>query len=297
MTTTPSSEGVVDRLPTDIWAEIALQMLDARDLAVVFAVALPPPLPPNAVFVAKRVLTAAELDWFAAHAIPVALLQYELVTPNGFKLWYQNGELHRDNDLPAVERGHDYREWWVHGKQHRDNLPAVVIKGLRWQWWVHGKLPACVFAGGCRREWYQHGKLHREKGLPAVLGRRYSDREWWVNGERHRDNDLPAVEHTEGSCEWYVHGKLHRDHDRPAIVGTGTNGARAWYHHGKLHRENDQPAAIWWCDEDNVRQEWWTNNLRHREGGRPAITESATGLKEWFVHGERQEPPEEEGED
>jgi len=43
-------------------------------------------------------------------------------------IFYYNekDQLHRDNDLPAVEDADGFKSWWRHGKPHRDNdLPAI----------------------------------------------------------------------------------------------------------------------------------------------------------------------------
>lgn len=71
-----------DEVPTDVWAGVVLQMLDARDLRN-----LPHDLlrmlPPGAAFAAKRVLTPLELEWFAEQLIPVTLLaEYQVMTTN-----------------------------------------------------------------------------------------------------------------------------------------------------------------------------------------------------------------------
>ena len=127
---------------------------------------------------------------------------------NGEKFWFQNGKLHRDNDLPAIEyaNGDSYerelcsiqsgtegsKQWYQQGKCHRDNdLPAIE--------WVNGT-----------KEWYQNGKLHRDNDLPAI---QYCNetKEWHQNGKLHRDNDLPAIEYINGYKEWWINGKHQRD--------------------------------------------------------------------------------------
>ena len=43
--------------------------------------------------------------------------------------WWRNAadQLHRDNDLPAIDRANGDREWFVNGRHHRDRgLPAVM---------------------------------------------------------------------------------------------------------------------------------------------------------------------------
>ena len=56
----------------------------------------------------------------------------------GNKEWYYHGELHRDNDLPALISTRGDKEWYQHGKRHRDNGPAVVRKDGVCSWYRHG---------------------------------------------------------------------------------------------------------------------------------------------------------------
>jgi len=35
--------------------------------------------------------------------------------PNGDKMWYKNGKLHRENDLPAIEYKNGDRVWFIDG--------------------------------------------------------------------------------------------------------------------------------------------------------------------------------------
>jgi hypothetical protein len=81
--------------------------------------------------------------------------------PNGNKVWYLNGKLHRE-DGPAVEKANGDKEWYLDGKLHREDGPAVE--------WANGD-----------KEWYLDGKIHREDG-PAI---EYTDgdKEWWLNNE------------------------------------------------------------------------------------------------------------------
>ena len=75
----------------------------------------------------------------------------------------EKGELHRENDLPAVEYGNANKIWYVNGKCHRD-----------------GGLPAYEGLDG-DKEWYVNGKRHRTGGLPAV-DRVNGDKLWYING-------------------------------------------------------------------------------------------------------------------
>ena len=49
------------------------------------------------------------------------------VDHDGTQKWYKNGELHCDNDLPAVTKLDGTALWYKDGKLHRDNdRPAIV---------------------------------------------------------------------------------------------------------------------------------------------------------------------------
>ena len=100
--------------------------------------------------------------------------------------YYLDGNLHRDDGLPAVEYSDGDREWWVHDKRHRDGgLPAIDCRG--------------------HREWWVNGEKHRGGDLPAVECPG-GHKEYWVNGKRHRERDLPAFIDTVGHKEWWFDG-------------------------------------------------------------------------------------------
>jgi hypothetical protein len=79
---------------------------------------------------------------------------------DGTKVWWKNGERHRD-DRPAIEYASGTKEWWKNGRLHRDNGPAIER------------------ASGSK-EWYKNGKCHRDDG-PAIE-RASGYKEWWKNG-------------------------------------------------------------------------------------------------------------------
>lgn len=128
-----------DCIPHDVWVEIVLQFLDARDLQKLFGDKKWPMLPPNAAFVARRILRKSELDWFAAHGIPVTLLATHGPSPfKGAVEWRLNGKHHRDDDLPAMEWTNGAKAWFRHGLLHRDgDLPAIV-NGNDMKWYQSG---------------------------------------------------------------------------------------------------------------------------------------------------------------
>lgn len=60
---------------------------------------------------------------------------------SGSKYWYKNGALHRDNDLPAIERADGDKYWYKNGQHHRDNdLPAIERADGTKLWYKNGKL-------------------------------------------------------------------------------------------------------------------------------------------------------------
>ena len=166
------------------------------------------------------------------------------------------GELHRDNDLPAVIYLNGQEEWYRHGKLHRD-----------------GDMPAIVHSDGSQ-EWYQHGELHRDNDLPAVI-RPSGSQKWYQHGMLHRDGDMPAIVSPNNYEMWYQHGTLHRNGDMPAAIYA--NGTQEWWWCGQYHRENDQPAIIY----ASGSKFWWQNGKLHRMSG-PALTDPS-GYQEWWV--------------
>jgi hypothetical protein len=60
------------------------------------------------------------------------------VYENGYRVWYQNGKLHRV-DGPAVEWANGDRSWYQNDQRHRVDGPAIeYVNGYR-QWWIEGK--------------------------------------------------------------------------------------------------------------------------------------------------------------
>lgn len=116
-------------------------------------------------------------------------------TDGGFEIWRKNGEIHRDNDLPATIS--DYQEeWYQNGLQHRDNdRPAVITKDNDRVWKQNGKnhrigKPA-IIRGDNSQEWYEKGNLHRIDG-PAIVNSDGTE-EWWFNGEEMDKSQIDAV--------------------------------------------------------------------------------------------------------
>ena len=200
-------------------------------------------------------------------------------------IYYLNGELHRPNNLPAIENSKgSLKEWWYCGRLHRIDGPAMIHPG---------PIPSRVdFLGDDSIEmsfvnheatnweiWYVNGKLHRTDG-PAVISRKNNiilDQFWYVNGKLHR-TDGPAIEIDNKKC-WYLNGKKHRT-DGPAMEW---DGDKTWYLNGELHRV-DGPAVE--CSDGD--KEWWVNGKQHRTDG-PALEwsneDGKSHRKYWYRDG------------
>lgn len=57
---------------------------------------------------------------------------------NGDKLWYLNGERHRE-DGPAVEYSNGEKSWYLNGEKHREDGPAVERANGDKEWFINGK--------------------------------------------------------------------------------------------------------------------------------------------------------------
>ncbi len=137
----------------------------------------------------------------------------------GVQLYYKDGKLHRDGDLPAIIYPDGRKKWCKDGVLHRD-----------------GDLPAIVYPDSSRL-WYRRGELHRDGDLPAIFYRN-GYKSWYKKGKLHRDGDLPAIIYPDGEREWCKNGVLHRDGDKPAIVKP--DGYQAWYVEGNFIRDLDK---------------------------------------------------------
>jgi hypothetical protein len=60
-----------------------------------------------------------------------------IVSKDGTKRWYFNGDLHR-TDGPSVEYATGTKMWYVNGKLHREDGPAVEWANGDKEWWLNG---------------------------------------------------------------------------------------------------------------------------------------------------------------
>ena len=67
------------------------------------------------------------------------MIEYTVkVWANGYKAWYLNGKLHRE-DGPAYEGASGYKAWYLNGKRHREDGPAMEWANGYKAWWLNGK--------------------------------------------------------------------------------------------------------------------------------------------------------------
>jgi hypothetical protein len=98
------------------------------------------------------------------------MIEYNVkVFENGIRIWYLNGNLHRE-DGPAVEYPDGGKTWWINGKPHRENGPAIEWYGSRY--------------------WYKNGKLHRKDG-PAIEDAN-GEKHWYLNGIEYTEEKFLA---------------------------------------------------------------------------------------------------------
>lgn len=119
----------------------------------------------------------------------------------------ENGQYHREGDLPAIMRDNGTREWCVHGKRHRD-----------------GDKPAVDRANGDRL-WKKNDIVHREAvdeqgaPLPAIIADDCS--KWIRNGEFSNPGHDWVAKLADGTKGYYRDSALHFDN---GVIYTLTEG-------------------------------------------------------------------------
>ncbi len=228
--------------------------------------------------------------------------------------WFVDGQLHRNNDMPAIEKptkcvwykhGKKHRstgapavigknngrmEWWIEGLRHREYGPAVVDIYGSMTWYYYGLrhnvgAPAVIDKNG-NCEWYQFGKLHRDDG-PASIDKfdEFTIETWYKEGKRHRDGGVAEVVRAHGEISilrWYKDDFCHNEHGPAEILFTDYGKVCTWYLNGVRHRV-DGPAVTETSSEVRNYQ-WHHEGKLHRDDG-PAIV--MTGVEEWWIHGAR----------
>ena len=63
----------------------------------------------------------------------------EKVDRYGTKMYYKDGELHRDGDKPAIICSNGTKTYWKNGERHRDgDKPAVIYGNGDKEYWKNG---------------------------------------------------------------------------------------------------------------------------------------------------------------
>jgi len=73
-----------------------------------------------------------------------------------------NWNVHREEDLPAIEYFNGDKIWYKNNQKHREGKPAVIFTDGHQEWWFEGKLhredgPAILWPDG-RAFYYEHGE-------------------------------------------------------------------------------------------------------------------------------------------
>jgi len=53
------------------------------------------------------------------------------------RVWLLNGNIHREDGLPAIEYNDGTKEWWVNDSRHREDGPAIVHSNGTRSWWLN----------------------------------------------------------------------------------------------------------------------------------------------------------------
>ena len=75
------------------------------------------------------------------YSIKINEKEFIKVFSNERKFYHLNNQdtLHRENDLPAVERPNGTKEWWLNGDLHREKGPAIEFFNGKKEWWWYGE--------------------------------------------------------------------------------------------------------------------------------------------------------------
>jgi hypothetical protein len=121
----------------------------------------------------------------------------------------ENGQYHREGDLPAVMLDNGGRQWWMHGKVHRD-----------------GDKPAVEQANGTR-VWYINDVVHREAldeqgaPLPSIIDDRWKWAKWVRNGVFSNPGHDWVAKLADGTKGYYRNSELHFDNGVIHILTEG----------------------------------------------------------------------------
>jgi hypothetical protein len=184
------------------------------------------------------------------------------------------GQIHRDDDLPAVIDHHNGNKYWFQFNQlHRDrDLPALMERAAPIYYSDYPGsmvkyITTYIYINGMDGYSYDypHVKATRSTDVsycdndPVAICAFKGRKIWYKWGKSHRDNDKPAMIHFDDNLEWFVDGKRHRDHNRPAKICT--DGTFEWWQQSRPHRDDDQPAIIMKHDDNRYCKLWYRNGV------------------------------------
>ena len=66
------------------------------------------------------------------------MIEYTVEVYDGYKKWYLNGKLHRE-DGPAIENSNGTKFWYLNGKLHRGDGPAIEYSDGNKYWYLNGE--------------------------------------------------------------------------------------------------------------------------------------------------------------
>ena len=107
--------------------------------------------------IVKLDIDSSDINWFIVNAKVTVYWKDE----DGDKLWFVDGELHRENKPALIYTSGD-RYWFRKGLLHRKDGPACDTR-FRKEWHINGLLhrkdgPALIYTNGMSH-WYRHGQL------------------------------------------------------------------------------------------------------------------------------------------
>lgn len=76
----------------------------------------------------KSIIDDKMLRWFKSKNIKLKLMKEHYINLMGNEVWRMNGEIHRDDDLPAIIYKDGTRAWYQNGVSRRDNNKPHVIR-------------------------------------------------------------------------------------------------------------------------------------------------------------------------
>jgi hypothetical protein len=137
-----------------------------------------------------------------------------MITDKHGTIRYMNefGQLHREDDLPAIIELNGTMTYYQHGLKHRD-----------------GDKPAYISSS--QQCYYQLDSLHRDGDKPALIhliDNKIVSQAYYQHGLLHR-NKGPAMSWDTGSYQYYQHGVLHNDNG-PACHYVRENGTQDDYY-------------------------------------------------------------------